>query len=234
MGCLGLLAALGVAAGCQPRSPARADAEAPDGASTPLAPIPGEALCVTAGRVDLRGGTSIHVDVGGMRGVIAGDVTRTAELAFTYRGPSRTTAALANGEIRRQIGLKLRAKDTCNVVYIMWHVDPTPGVFVSVKHNEGQSTHAECGARGYDNLASTRTLAPPPVHAGEPHTLRADLDGDTLRVRADGRVVWEQRLPAHAFSFDGPAGVRSDNGEFDFELRIPSGVRTGGTCTKGE
>ncbi|MEA2752645.1 MAG: hypothetical protein QOI41_6788, partial [Myxococcales bacterium] len=71
--------------------------------------------------------------MGGVRAVIAGDRSRAAELAFVYRGPSVSTAPLANGELRRQIGLKLRAQDTCNVVYVMWHVERSPGAFVSVR-----------------------------------------------------------------------------------------------------
>ena len=157
-----------------------------------------------------------------MRGFVAGDTGRAAEIAFTYEGPSATTTPLANGEIRRQIGLKLRAKDTCNVVYVMWHVEPKPGVAVSVKYNPDQSTHAACGAGGYENLRSTPGAHAPDVHAGERHTLRAVLEGHVLRVTADDVVMFDAPLPADAFAFDGPAGVRSDNGKFDFELRVPA------------
>jgi hypothetical protein len=195
-----------------------------------LAPIPAARLCVTAGRiVPLRGGIA-RVDVGGMRGIVGGDTGQAAEIAFTYGGPSATTTPLANGELRRQIGLKLRAKDTCNVVYVMWHISPHPGVAVSVKYNPGRSTHDGCGAGGYETVQSGSTSLAPAVRVGDRHTLRAELDGQILRVTADTELVFEAPLPAEAFRFDGPAGVRSDNGRFDFELRVPTGRGAGTVC----
>lgn len=176
---------------------------------------------MSAGRVTAAGATSrLHVDAGGMRAVLAGDDSAVAELDFTYRGPSAQTTALANGEIRRQIGLKLRAADTCNVVYVMWHAAPTEGLGVSVKVNAGKSTHEECGDHGYLNLRSTSSAPLPRLRPDERHVLRAELEGTTLRVLADGAVVWTGQVPAEAFTFNGPAGVRSDNGIYDFELRV--------------
>lgn len=209
--------------------------------STALAPAPSAPhlvaapLCVSAGAVEVLGDGHLHVDTGGMRGQIPSDFSRTAELAFTYGGASRTSAPLANGELRRQIGLKLRARDTCNVVYVMWRIEPTAGVFVSVKRNPGMSTHAECGDRGYENVrglpgAATAKVTSPLV--GSTHTLRAVLGPDdrTLHVLADGTPVFEAVLPEDALAFDGPAGVRSDNGRFDFELRVPPGGAPIASC----
>lgn len=200
-----------------------------------LAPVAREDVCVTAGRVAAARTrpSALEVDSGGMRAFVAGDAGDegvAAEVAFTYRGPSDETKPLANGEVRRQIGLKLRAKDTCNVVYVMWHVEPTPGVFVSIKHNPGLDAHEACGANGYVHLPGAKAARDlPRIEPGSKHTLRAELDGITLRVRADGNVVWEGDLPAEAFTFDGPSGVRSDNAAFDFELRLPV-ARTRATC----
>jgi hypothetical protein len=196
-----------------------------------LAPVGVDDVCVTAGHLDAPRAhpSALEVDSAGMRAVVPGDSGVAAEVAFTYRGASHETTPLANGEVRRQIGLKLRARDTCNLVYVMWHVDPTPGVFVSIKHNPGQSTHEACGAGGYINLPSSKVARElPRVEIGSKHTIRAELDGITLRVRADGVVVWENDLPPEAFTFDGPGGVRTDNGAFDFELRLPaSRTKTG-------
>ncbi len=141
-----------------------------------------------------------------MRGVVAGDRSTTAELAFDYPGPSHVEVPLADGELRRQIGIKLRAQDTCNVIYVMWHVAPTPGIFVQVKSNPGQSTHAECGDHGYVTVSSTSGTQPPPIRVGEQHTLRADLAGNVLTVLADGALAWQGQLPAAASTFDGPVG----------------------------
>jgi len=202
------------------------------------------ALCFTEGapaRHDERGEDgdggvprhSMRLDAGAVRAFVAGDRgARSAELAFSFRGPSAFDAPLANGELRRQIGLKLRAQDTCNVVYVMWHVEPKPGVAVSVKRNVGRSTHAACGDGGYLNLTSDPGVARAPVVVpGDAHVLRADLDGRALRVTADGVVVWRGELPSAALQFDGPAGFRTDNGTFDVELRVPNGRDASDSCS---
>src|ERR1700722_11927375 len=54
-----------------------------------------------------------------------------AELSFIYLGYAPKLVPLTSGEIRRQLGLKLRAQDTCNVVYVMWHIEPTSGIYVA-------------------------------------------------------------------------------------------------------
>jgi hypothetical protein len=144
-----------------------------------------------------------------------------AVLEFTYLGPSRVDVPLASGELRRQIGLKLRAADTCNVVYVTWHASPTTSVAVSVKRNPGASTHEACGASGYLNLPARHPPVNVPMAIGVPHRLRAHLRGSELTVLADGRVAWVGSLPKEAFLFDGPVGVRTDNGRFVFRLRSP-------------
>jgi hypothetical protein len=188
-----------------------------------LEAVPAPALCFTDGRLAMPADPRLHIDLGGTRAVIAGDRSRSAELAFTYEGASKTTTPLANGELRRQIGLKLRAQDTCNVVYVMWAISPKPGVFVSVKRNPGQSKHKECLEHGYESPVPEIRAEAAQVEPGVPHVLRADMDGDSLRVTADGVVAWSGRLPREAFVFDGGVGFRSDNGKFDFELRVPDG-----------
>jgi len=195
-------------------SSARAD-------SSRLRAIDAARFYVTAGRAQAHGPQELATDDPGMRGVVADGRARAAELTFRYLGPSRETARLANGELRRQIGLALRAQDTCNVVYVMWHIEPTQGVAVSVKRNRGLATHAQCAASGYANLAPTHAVPLPPIRVGERHALFAAFVGDRLRVTADGVLAWEGALPSSAFAFDGPVGVRSDNGVFVFEISIP-------------
>jgi hypothetical protein len=73
---------------------------------------------------------------------------------------------------------------------------------------------------GYINLEPTVRREVPPIHPGELHTLAAHIEGDTLLVTADAVAAWEGRLPAEAFAFDGPVGIRSDNGEFDVALSV--------------
>ncbi|HSP77813.1 MAG TPA: hypothetical protein VLQ93_04755, partial [Myxococcaceae bacterium] len=84
-----------------------------------------------------------------VRAVVPAARARVAELRFTYLGATREVAPLRSGELRRQVGLKLRAQDGCNVVYVMWRIAPKAGVVVSVKHNPGKHRHAECGNGGY-------------------------------------------------------------------------------------
>ena len=200
---------------------------ADDGA---LHDVAASSLCVTSGHVDELANGRLKVDVGTMRGVVAGNRGRAAELAFTYPGPSDEDTPLANGELRRQIGLKLRARDSCNVLYVMWHIEPTPGIVVQMKHNPGLSTHAECGDLGYVTVAS---FAAPNVRPGDSHTLRADLEGEMLTVVADGAVAWKGNVPREASTFDGPAGVRTDNGKFDFRLRVAGRAERTADCATG-
>ena len=186
-----------------------------------LAPVPVGSVCMTSGNVTSAASHRLHVDSGGMRMVLANGRDRTAELEFVYRGPSETTARLDDGELRRQIGLKLRAEDTCNVVYVMWHIEPKPGILVQVKRNESGASRRDCADRGYVTVTPESSAPAPAVERGTARVLRADLDGTALVVHADGGEVWRGRLPDEILTFDGPIGVRSDNGSFDFQLRAP-------------
>ena len=198
---------------------------------TGLLPITRSSWCMTEGKAGpANAAHRIHVDEGAARGVVAGDHSRSAELAFSYHGPSMVSAPLASGELRRQIGLKLRARDSCNVVYVMWHLAPTQGIFVEVKNTPNATTHAQCGATGYAGVVPSSSAPAPRVERGAPHVLHAALSGLELRVTADGQEVWRGRLPEATLSFDGPVGVRTDNGAFDVELRVPGGDHPGATC----
>lgn len=143
-----------------------------------------------------------------------------AELRFRYLGPTVATKPLASGELRRQIELKLRAQDSCNVIYVMWHIEPDAGIAVSVKRNRGQRTHVECGARGYTTIRAMRRTSAPTIESGSWHTLRAALRETALTVWSDGVVVWEGTVPANLIDFDGPVGLRSDNGWFEVEYVV--------------
>jgi hypothetical protein len=140
------------------------------------------------------------------------------EMEFVYRGATTRAAPLASGQLRRQIGVELRAQDSCNVVYVMWHVEPERGIVVSVKNNPGQSRHRECGDRGYTVLTPEQTRPVPSVRRGERHRLAAVISDRELVVSVDNVRTWVGRLPPAALGFDGPAGLRSDNGQFDVRL----------------
>nr|WP_246356937.1 hypothetical protein [Pyxidicoccus fallax] len=168
-------------------------------------------LEVTQG--ELRPGPDGQLTVEGprMRAVVPGTSAAAAELRFTVLGSTHQQVALASGEQRQQVGLKLRALDGCNLVYVMWRLAPKPGIVVNYKRNPGQHTSGECGNRGYTTVRPARQVRVGAPAPGTSHTLRAALDGGTLRVWADGELVWEGDLPEEALAMNGPVGLRSDN-----------------------
>jgi hypothetical protein len=203
-----------------PADPAPGEVAAPGGAAerTLVAVSPRE-LSATSGEIVVLDDARFSITSPALRAELGREPRSRAEVDFVYRGPTASDAPLASGELRRQIGLKLRAQDSCNVVYVMWHIEPSPGIVVSVKSNPGQSRHTECGDKGYSFLHASSTKPVPRVEAGQPHVLGAAIVGRELRVTTDGEPSWVGELPEAAFEFDGPVGLRSDNGEFSVELR---------------
>lgn len=200
---------------------------------TDLQPVPHADLCVTKGTID--------------RGAIAEPTVRAfalqshgdaAQLSFTYAGEPEKLRGLASGQLRRQVGLKLRAADSCNVVYVMWRLDPRPKLEVSVKHNPGMRTHEECGANGYTKVRPGHAAPVAAFQPGEAHVLRAEIRGDELLAWIDGGLAWQGRLPDEARELAGPAGLRTDNVKLDrVELAVaPATGATGGSkaCKRHE
>lgn len=175
--------------------------------------IGGYGLYVTNGIVKPRPDGSLAIDTPSSRAVVRtmpGDaVDQTAEIRFRYLGATAIQKPLASGELRRQIGLKLHAADSCNVVYVMWRIEPASRIVVSVKRNAGLHRHVQCGAHGYQTIAPRRQASLPPIRVGDVHTLRAGLRGRKLTVRVDGKAVWQGML-AHEPP-PGPPGFRTDN-----------------------
>lgn len=188
-----------------------------------LPKVPAARWCVTRGRIEPLPSGAARVTEPKMRAVAPRSDGNAAELRFTYHGPSTADAPLASGELRRQIGIKLRAADGCNLLYVMWRIAPVAQIVVSIKRNPGQRTHAECGARGYRNLRASAGAQPPPLQAETPHAIKAVLEGTRLRVWADHVLAWEGDVGDEPLAVSGPAGVRSDNGRFDIELSARPG-----------
>jgi hypothetical protein len=198
-------------------------ASSPPSARPPPAPVELEAvdpsrLQVESGTVEPGGKGRFTLPKAVSRALVPGSSGAAARLRFTYRGPSQETAPLASGELRRQIGLKLLAHDTCNLLYVMWHLEPKQELSVQLKRNEGAHTHKECGDRGYVKVRGELTGSLPRIEPGQPHELAAFVEGARLRVELDGQATWEGALPADALELEGPAGLRSDNGEFEVTL----------------
>lgn len=180
----------------------------------------GEAtICFTEGRgaASERGH---HVVDAAMRGFVPGSTGDEASLDFVYRGTLEKRTELASGDSRAQLGVKLRAADSCNVLYAMWRTE-TNEIVVQVKRNADAHTHAECGATGYTRVRPTERAKPPTIAAGEHHTLEAVIAGDNLVVKADDTLVWRGTLPDEARELRGPAGVRTDNVDVDLAIHAP-------------
>lgn len=177
-------------------------------------------VCVTKGQI-----ADLSIAEPTMRAYAVGVGGDAASLTFTYKGESQDTRELASGQARRQIGLKLRAQDSCNVVYVMWRLDPRPKIDVSVKFNANMTTHEQCGADGYAKVRPYKKTFIPAFEYGKTHTLRAEIVGSELFAWIDGKLLWQGKLPDAARLMRGPAGIRSDNVQFDIvELSAPSGA----------
>lgn len=174
---------------------------------------------VRDGKIEGAARGHLMVSTKEMRATLKFPTQQKVTLKFSYLGPTKEVSRLGSGEVRSQFGIKLRAQDTCNVVYVMWHFAPDQKIAVSVKRNPGQSTHEECLDRGYiNNIKPLVSAAPQPVRPDQPHTLSAAMKGSELTVTADDRLVWQGNLGPVALQFDGPVGLRSDNAHVVFDF----------------
>ncbi|HKD50542.1 MAG TPA: hypothetical protein VKB90_07085 [Candidatus Acidoferrum sp.] len=176
---------------------------------------------VSDGNIQTAKGHRLSVSSKEMRATLKFTTEQTATVKFTYLGPTKEVAHLGSGEIRSQFGIKLRAQDDCNVIYVMWHFAPDQKIAVSIKRNPGKRTHAECLDRGYvNNLKPRLSDAPPAVEPNQPHVLTATVSGSDLSVTADNKLVWWGDLGPVALTLRGPVGLRSDNARLLFDLLI--------------
>ena len=192
---------------------------ASESSGTKLMSVSRANLCVTEGVIEELPGARLSVSVPKMRAYLNALTPQFVEAHFTYLGSTGSEARLGSGELRRQFGLKLRAQDSCNLVYAMWRIEPESKLVVSVKSNPGQHTSAQCGNRGYRNIKPRRSAPVPALRSGETHTLRAEMNGAEMKVFVDNSVVWEGSGRPDALAFDGPVGIRSDNARLQIELR---------------
>ena len=190
------------------------------------APVPASRLHVTSGAIAPLVSGPLQTRSPQMRAVERdnGRHAQWARLRFRYVRPSVGTSPLGSGAIRRQLGLKLQAGDPCNLLYVMWWEYPVHQIVISVKRNPGQDASAECGNRGYTDVARIPLRLAPTVRDVRTHVLEArthrEPDGTlSLTVIADGARVSRTRLGADLTAgLNGPIGVRSDNGTYRFTL----------------
>jgi len=173
-------------------------------------PVPRSSHCVTEGAVAEHGHTLL-IDVPKMRAHVNHPGGDSEELLFTYLGAPAQQAALGSGAVREQLGLKLRAADACNLVYVMWRLASPEKLVVPV-------SSTECGNRGYRNVKPRFSTAIPHVTQADTHRLGGSLGPD-------------------ATALQGPAGVRSDNVRPEFELNVArpasAGAESTARCPKG-
>lgn len=212
-----------------PPSPIESQPQPPAAREGGLAQVASDTLCVTKGAL---AGSRIAVPT--FRAVALGHAGDAAAVKLVVNGASATKRALAGGQERRQVGLKLRAENGCNLVYVMWRLDPKPAIDVSIKLNPGERTAKECGAGGYTKVKPVARERLPVLDDGSEHELRAAIVGDVLDVYVDDQQVWTGTLPAAARDLVGPAGVRSDNLDVDvlgFAVDARQGVEVAPKCT---
>ena len=197
-------------------------------------PVSKSNLCVTEGAIEELPGQRLTVNVAKMRAYVNAYTQPLAEMRFTYLGGTPNEAPLASGEMRRQFGLKLRAQDACNLIYAMWRIEPESKLVVSAKSNPGQHTSAQCGNRGYQNIKPSRSVPVPALTPGDPHTLRAEMNGAEMRVFADKSLVWEGSVGPDALAFDGPVGIRSDNARLQIYLETGPPLRQQAPGCRGQ
>jgi len=170
---------------------------------------------VTDGAGELRKAGSVgHFRSGSavLRATWEGSDGNSSGLRFTYLGQSDEAVPLSDGEMRTQIGLKLRSEDDCNVVYVMWHLSPDQIVEVSVKTNPGVHNSEECDDAGYQFLEPEKSEgAPAPIKPGKQRSIEAAIEGDRIKVWVDGKLNWVGKLPEEATVLQGSAGIRADN-----------------------
>jgi hypothetical protein len=184
---------------------------APAQAADQAVAISQDHLCVTEGAVERASHNRLSVETMKMRAYVHGWTAQSLHARFTYVGPTAQESELGSGEVRRQFGLKLRAQNACNLVYVMWRFEPDSRIVVSVKRNPGQATSSECGNRGYQNIKPRQARVTPLVRPGDKHDLAAIMRGTELTVTVDGRQVWEGDAGPEAADLNGPVGIRSDN-----------------------
>jgi hypothetical protein len=205
----------------------------PPPSATKLSSVSRASLCVTEGAIEERPDHRLSVSVPKMRAYLNASTSQSVEADFTYLGSTGNEARLGSGELRRQFGLKLRAQDTCNLVYAMWRIEPESKLVVSVKSNPGQHSSAQCGNRGYRNVKPARSKPVPVLHPGSAHSLRAEMNGVEMKVFADNALVWEGSVGAEALSYDGPVGMRSDNARLEIELRAAQPLKAQSANVQG-
>jgi hypothetical protein len=132
--------------------------------------------------------------------------------------------ALESGEIRHQFGLFFRARDQCNLIYVMLRIDKTGNatdaaeLSVQEKKNPGKSMHQDCANNGYRNLSSSSNSKRVKLSSTSINQLELHDTGKDFVVWLNGERVWQHDAEEFSRPADGYIGVRSDNIKWRFKL----------------
>ena len=176
---------------------------------------------VTDGKIQPAKGHRLSVSTKEMRATLKFTTEQTATVKFTYLGPTKEVVRPGSGKVLSQFGIKLRAQNDCNVIYVMWRFAPDQKIAVSIQRNPAKRTHTECLDRGYiNNLKPRLSDSPPPIEPNQPHILTATMSDSDLSVTADNKLVWWGDLGPAALTLRGPVGLRSDNARLLFDFLV--------------
>jgi len=166
---------------------------------------------VTDGKITLSANHHLMVSSKEMRATLRHPSKQAVTIHFKYLGPTQEVSHLQNGEVRHQFGIKFKAQDICNLVYVMWDFD-IPRINVAVKKNPGQQTSEQCKDRGYHSDFKTDIKSVPTrIVIDTWHTLSAKLIDKLIAVSIDNTIVWRGEISDDQMEFHGPVGIRSDN-----------------------
>jgi len=186
----------------------------------PVTEISRKRFKVTLGSMDQTRSKFLLTRSSKMRAVERSGTYSSAKLRVRYKAPSKKTSYLGSGGYKRQIGLKLRASSGCNLLYLMWQIEPTEKFVVLSKINPGMTRHAQCGNENYTNIATLSVPTALTLSTHKTRKLQGDLsftrDGIKLHIFVDDKFFKTVPIPRSLLPPAGPVGVRSDNGQFIF------------------
>lgn len=166
---------------------------------------------VTDGKVTQKGNT-FKIESKSSRFELEGRGGDELAIHVQYNGPTDDTSHLASGSVVSQVALKLRSLNQCNLVYVSRRFGPKSEILIQTKENKGQSTHKECGDKGYTRIAA---VAIPSAELGQEFSMVGSFKNDNLTVRYNGKTVWSGNVPSE---LAGNSGVRTDNAKVSIRL----------------
>jgi hypothetical protein len=170
-----------------------------------------------------------------------------ADVTLTFDGELLTPGS---GSSSRQAGVKLKELDPCNLIYVMYNINPFAGgdagrdeISIKVKRNDGAHTSSDCGAAGYTTVKAIKVPASksvgsdyqgrvrlkvvvkPPTPGGTYNlclTVWGDSETGTMAKLLDAQCYNLNSIPkSRRPVWGGVIGMRTDNVAVSSEWAIP-------------